>query len=145
MNIYIDIDKVILTQDLKPTEHLKKFLELTLKNHNVFWLTTHCKGDASPTTDHLKQFLPSDVLKLCKKIKPTNWKTFKTEGIDFSKDFIWLDDYIFEKEKAMLKGQGKLNSWIQIDLAKNPNQLLDILVSEKLDTIKTNKIKNQKK
>jgi len=83
MNIYIDIDGVILTNDLRPAKNLKKFLNYILRKHDVFWLTTHCKSDSSEVITYLRQFLPNELIKLCEKIKPTNWQTLKTEAIDF--------------------------------------------------------------
>jgi len=127
MNIYIDIDGVFLTSDLQSAKHLEKFLNHILEKHDVYWLTTHCKGDGSDTISYLKQFLSNEFIELCEKIKPTNWQTLKTEAIDFSKAFLLLDDYLLETEKEILKNHEKLNSWIKIDLDKNPDQLLEII------------------
>jgi len=127
MNIYLDIDGVIIANNLQPSKHLGEFLKYILEGHNVYWLTTHCKGDSSNTIIYLKQFLPNELIKLCEKIKPTNWQTLKTEAIDFSKDFLLLDDYLLGAEKNILKKHEKLNSWIKIDLNKNPKQLLEII------------------
>ena len=76
---------------------------------------------------YLRQFLPDELIKPCAKIKPTNWRTLKTEAIDFSKDFLLLDDYLLEAEKEILKNHEKLDSWLQIDLDKNPAQLLEVI------------------
>ena len=51
----------------------------------------------------------------------------KTEGIDFSKDFRWFDDYAMEVEKEILKSKNCFNNFIQVDLQINPNQLLNII------------------
>jgi len=128
MNIYLDIDGVIITSNLQPAEHLGEFLKYILESHNVYWLTTHCKGDGSNAITYLKQFLPNELIELCEKIKPTNWQTLKTEAIDFSKDFLLLDDYLLEAEKEVLKNHEKLSSWIKIDYDKNYNQLLNLLL-----------------
>ena len=124
MNIYLDINDTLLTHDLKPVEGLKTFLEFILKDNDVYWLTTHCKGDASVAINYLRDLLPDDILNLAKLIKPTNWNTQKTEAIDFSKDFLWFDDYIFEAEKRVLQENNKLESWIKIDLRSQPSQLI---------------------
>ena len=47
MNIYLDIDGVIITNNFQPAEHLGEFLKYILEKHKVYWLTTHCKGDSS--------------------------------------------------------------------------------------------------
>lgn len=53
----------------------------------------------------------------------------KTEAIDFSSDFLWLDDYAFDGEQAMLKEYGALDKLVLIDLAANPDQLRYFAIS----------------
>ena len=45
MNIYLDIDAVILANDKQPALHVKEFVKYLTDNYPVFWLTTHCKGE----------------------------------------------------------------------------------------------------
>lgn len=59
-------------------------------------------------------------------IKPTSFQLDKTEAIDFSRTFFWLDDELFDSEKNTLRQHQKYDSWIEINLKKNPNQLLDL-------------------
>lgn len=59
-------------------------------------------------------------------IKPTNFQLDKTEAIDFNKRFFWLDDELFDSEKNTLRQHQKYDSWIEINLKENPNQLLDL-------------------
>lgn len=127
MNIYLDIDGVILDKSLKPTNHLKEFLEHITTNYEVYWLTTHCKGDSNPTLVYLSRFLDEDVLELLKKIKPTNWDTLKTDAIDFTKDFVWLDDFILPMERQVLEQKNKLDCWIEVKLEDNGDGLLDVV------------------
>lgn len=126
MNIYLDIDGVILTKDSKPANHLKEFLERT-DNHEVCWLTTHCKGDSEATLNYLSRFFDKEILESLKKVKPTNWETLKTDAIDFTKDFVWLDDYLLEAEKARLIESDKLDSWIEVNLTESPDQLREVM------------------
>lgn len=44
MNIYLDIDGVILANDKQPALHAKEFLKYITDNYPTYWLTTHCKG-----------------------------------------------------------------------------------------------------
>lgn len=127
MNIYFDIDGVILANDKQPALHVKEFLKYFIDRYPAYWLTTHCKGDAKYTVSHIQSYLDKETLELVKKIKPTNWSYSKTEGIDFSEPFIWFDDYIFEFEKQELAKHNSLNSWIKVDLSENINHLKDIL------------------
>jgi len=130
MNIYLDVNGVLLTKQDKPAKHVIKFLKYITDRHDVYWLTTHCQGDTEHLLDYLSDRLSEEAMQYAKLIKPTTWDTWKTEGIDFSKDFRWLDDNVFTEELQELKKNDCEDKLINIDLVKNPNQLLDI-VNEK--------------
>lgn len=132
MNIYLDIDGVLITKDGVPAEHLSDFVKYILRNHSVYWLTTHCRAGGNNAVNYLKDKIDQKSFKLIKKIKPTNWNTLKTEAIDFKKDFLWIDDYIMEAEKNILKMNNCTDKIMLIDLRKNPNQLLKILNNKNL-------------
>jgi hypothetical protein len=130
-NIYLDIDGVLLANDLNPANYANEFLRQVLKvfPESTYWLTTHCNGDASVPIKHIGHLFESDVTKLMEKIKPTSWETAKTRAIDFSTPFLWFDDDLFFEEKEELNKHGLLDNWIEMDLAKNPNQLANFLNS----------------
>lgn len=123
MKLYLDIDGVILTKDGKPVKHLKEFLVYVLANFEVYWLTTHCKGDADYTLNYLSRFLAPEIIELLKKVKPTTFDRLKTEAIDFSSDFLWLDDFLFDSEIKELKKHGVRDSWLRVNLKSDPNYL----------------------
>ena len=50
----------------------------------------------------------------------------KTDGINFSEKFIWLDDDLWEDELKVLEAHNATDNFILIDLDKNPDQLKDI-------------------
>src|SRR3972149_467890 len=127
MNIYLDIDGVILANDIQEAKHSKEFIKYLTDNHNVYWLTTHCKGDAEYTVNFVRRYFDPETIELLKKIKPTNWDTLKTEAIDFDKPFLWFDDQLFDSEKDELDCRNLLDSWIEIDLSKNVDQLKDLI------------------
>lgn len=124
MNIYLDIDGVLLANDLQMANHAAEFVEYMVKTYPVYWLTTHCKGDAVFTVRFLERFFDPKTIEIMKMIKPTNWETLKTEAIDFAQPFLWFDDYLFQQEIEILKQKDCFNSWIQVDLGKDENQLL---------------------
>ncbi len=130
-NIYMDIDGVVLTRGGTPAQHLDKFLKYILNKYSVFWLSSRCQGDSKYTVKYLSQFLLPDTVFLIEQIKPTSFQLDKTEAIDFNKGFFWLDDELFDSEKNTLRKHNVYDSWIELDLIKNPNQLLD-LVNNKL-------------
>ena len=126
-NVYIDIDGVILTKGVVPALHLDKFLKYVLDKYSVFWLTSRCHGDSKYTLSYLSKFFPEETVNLFKQIKPTNFQVDKTEAIDFNKRFFWLENEIFESEKTTLIKNGKYDSWIEVKLIKDPNQLLHLI------------------
>jgi hypothetical protein len=123
MNIYLDIDGVLLTKESKPAKHVFDFLVYITNNHQVYWLTTHCRGEVQAPIQYLKDKLSEDTLPFLEKIKPTIWQTLKTEAIDFSKDFLWFDDYIMQAEKKVLEKNNAAEKIVIIDLKSNPNIL----------------------
>lgn len=129
MNIYLDIDGVLLANDKSSSNYVYEFLKYVTDEYPTYWLTTHCKGDVSYTINHLSRWFDEPTLELAKKIKPTNWNTSKTEAIDFNSPFLWFDDYIFDFEKKDLIKHNALKNWVKVDLSTNPNHLLDIINS----------------
>jgi len=127
MNIYLDIDCVILANDQQPAKYAKEFLKYITDNHTVYWLTTHCKGNADYTVNFINRFFDVETLTILRKIKPTNWNLSKTEAIDFNAPFLWFDDQLFDFEKEDLIKHNALKSWVELDLAKNVNQLIEIV------------------
>lgn len=128
MKAYLDIDGVILANDQQKANYSDEFIKYLVENYDVYWLTTHCKGDASFAVELLSRrgFSP-ETLEYIKKIKPTNWNTWKTDAIDFSEDFLWFDDQVFNEEIRVLRENGKYSSWLQINLSHNPNQLKSLI------------------
>lgn len=78
MNIYLDIDGVILANDKRVANYSHEFIDHLVNKYPVYWLTTHCRGDASYTVNHLRMFFNSETMKLIERILPTNWDILKT-------------------------------------------------------------------
>ena len=139
MKIYLDIDETILNNNIyemngkyifpkpKPASHLKKFLIQMLKDHDVYWLTTHCDGDAKTAVTYMSQFVSRDIADLLAKIKPTKWKVLKTEAIDMSNDFLWFEDSPTWGDIDALKKHNKLESLVRVNLDENPDILSEFL------------------
>lgn len=68
--------------------------------------------------------------------------------IDFSKDFRWIDDYVMESEKTILKEKDCENKQILVNLTDEPDQLkyimkiLELSEPNILDIIKANYLLN---
>jgi hypothetical protein len=129
MNVYLDIDGVLLANDYNAANHIHEFLQLVTSRYPTYWLTTHCKGDATTAVERLRQVFEPETMKLITGIKPTNWETAKTEAIDFSQPFLWFDDDLFSEEAIELKKHGVFDNWVEVDLAKDPNQLQKFITS----------------
>jgi hypothetical protein len=122
-NLYLDIDGVILDKRGCPAYGLEGFLRFAIVHFSCFWLTTHCSGNAKLTLSYLTSKVPKEALELMSGIRPTAWSLWKTEAIDFTKPFYWLDDYAFDGERKVLREHRCESSLILINLETNPKQL----------------------
>ena len=126
--LYIDIDGVLLTKkNTKAAIGAEEFINYAIEHFECYWLTTHCRdGSTDSLLNMMSQYFPPLVLDLFKRIRPSVWNTLNTEGIDFSSDFYWLDDYVFEAEKEILRKHNSLDKLILVNLTDSPN-LLDVI------------------
>ncbi len=131
MNVYLDIDGVLLANDLNPANYANEFLEYVLTNYpdTTYWLTTHCQGDANVPIQHIGYLFKPETVELMKKIKPTTWDLAKTRAIDFSQPFLWFDDDLFFEERETLTKNNAVDNWIEVNLQKDPDQLKKFLTS----------------
>ena len=134
MKIYLDIDETLINNNIenvdgrmiyepKLANHLHEFLEYMLKNHDVYWLTTHCNGDATTAVSYMADFVPYEIVRLIMRIKPTRWKMVKTQAINMNENFLWFDDAPTWEDIEELKKHGKLDSFVRVNLDKD----LDVL------------------
>lgn len=125
MNIYLDIDGVLLANDKFVANYAEEFLKYITDNHTVYWLTTHVHGDTKWVKEYLGQFFSTEAMQCVESIKVTenDWDIAKTEAIDFTKPFIWIDDDCYPEEYDELIRHGVFTSWVKIDLAKDLDQL----------------------
>lgn len=127
IRFYIDLNGVLLG-DSGLAQGAQEFLEHCLANYDCYWLTDWCKeGDATPVINELRHYANGHFIELAKKIKPTLWYGFKTEAIDFSRDFYWLDDDPVMHELETLKQHKALDKWIRVDIKHNQDDLERIL------------------
>ena len=130
MNIYLDIDGVLLANENNLAIGAEEFIEFVVKNYPTYWLTTHCMdGDPSLAVENVGRLCKPKTVEFLKRIKPTKWKVAKTEAIDFSEPFLWFDDDLYDEEEQELIKNNALASWVEVDLARDPRQLLKFIVS----------------
>lgn len=127
MNIYLDIDGVLLVNSNNAAAFADDFLRYILKKwpNSTYWLTTHCWRGQNTTLRVLRPVLKSDTTKLLRKVKPTTWHELKVDGIDFKTPFLWFDDDLHPDEETVLKHHGALGCFRHVDLSQDPYQLMD--------------------
>lgn len=113
MNIYLDVDGVLLDRFGNAAPHLEDFLRQNI-TPNTYWLATRAKGDSQHLVTLFQPLVGPDVLELIKTIKPTTWLTSKTEAIDYSQPFVWYDDNPLQFELDDLKQHGVEASLVRI-------------------------------
>lgn len=124
--LYIDIDGVLITsKNPSAPDGMVDLIRFITSNFDCYWLTTHCQGSSNSCIQYLKSFFPDDILELLAMIKPTDWRTLKTEAINLCEPFIWLDDYPMMAEKKVLETFGKSDSLITVNL-NNTGELMRI-------------------
>ncbi len=132
MNLYLDIDGVLLDYKADaPAEHAVEFIDYILEEFDCYWLTTHCQGDTAKVKEYLSEYFPEDIVRRLAAVKPTTWKSLKTEGIDFTTPFVWVDDYPFLEEMLALELNGAGESLYRVFL-ENEDELLNVIEFLKL-------------
>ena len=136
-NIYLDIDGVLIHSRKNKAAigidyFLKSLHRLMMDGVDIYWLTTHCNGDASTAVKYLESYTKKPLSRaVLEQIKPTSW-TVKTQGIDFSKPFLWLDDKpLGWADKVAMSKQGVIDNLVIVDLDKNPLALVIITLNLK--------------
>lgn len=130
INIYLDIDGVLLANEHGAAHHADEFLQYILERwpNSTYWLTTHVWRGENRAIKVLAPYLKPKTVDALRLVKPTAWTELKTEGIDFKKPFLWFDDDLMPNEETILKHYGARDCLRMINLHKNPHQLMDELV-----------------
>jgi hypothetical protein len=114
MRIYLDIDGPLI-RDGRVTPHCFPFLKWAVELHSPYWLSTR---DAHGTHDGIlgafrhalgTPILPPEIEVLIRAVGPTKWRGNKLTGIDFTSDWVWLDDDPLLVEIEALRSRGLLD------------------------------------
>lgn len=129
MNIYLDIDGVLLADKATPAQYADEFLQAVLTKYpdSTYWLTTHVWNGENVISHSLVPYLRADTQALLSRVKIVEWGDDKTDGIDFSQPFLWFDDDLFDGERKVLEQHNVLGCQVRVDLANNPAQLKEII------------------
>lgn len=129
MDLYLDINGVLLDRANKPAPHLKEFIAWATKNFTCLWLTTHCRGGENRASEVIGPLVDARTRLHLGKILPTDWSSLKTEAIFWDRDFLWIDDTLMDGERRELERRGKMDSFVQVDLDKDPDFLRTFMES----------------
>ena len=101
-DLYLDVDGVILYHNVYNEWMLKFLSSARLAFSRVFWLSCWtCNGDATT----LLKWHP--VFKMLEEYKPLVWKNLKTEAIDWSRPFLWIEDGVLPQEREIFNQKAK--------------------------------------
>ncbi|MDP4265887.1 MAG: hypothetical protein Q8880_00455 [Bacteroidota bacterium] len=118
--LYLDIDGVLVdSKERKAAENGKEFINFIVNNFDCYWLSTRCKGETELAMNYLSMFYDSETMELLKTINPTEWGAMKTDAIEMTDEWYWLDDAPLSFEVNILKKYGLLNRLIVVDLSKD--------------------------
>ena len=98
MNIYLDIDGVLLVNETHAANYADDFIQAVLEKYpdSTYWLTTHNWKGENRTKAVLAPHLKPETIELLDRIKESEWGELKTDAIDFDQDFLWFDDNILQ-------------------------------------------------
>ena len=140
MVIYIDIDGTLI---MTSERHLQsgayetglgclEFLRYATNNFECRWLTFHARrGYINNVSRVFREALrvhtlPDDWRAILDKIQPAPWSATKTDGIDFTRDFAWIDDDVSLYDQNILASKNMTDRWIKAHLNHFPPDLFRI-------------------
>lgn len=127
MNIYIDIDGVILASRTDyPAAFLvpgaREFLAAALEVGPCFWLSTHTRdGDHGAALRYLAPYADPAFLRLARRVRATRWDVLKTDALP--REFLWFDDAPLAGEVRELERRGQLDRLVRVDVRREPASL----------------------
>lgn len=130
VNIYLDINGVLIDQWGKAPAYADEFVQTIVKHwpDNIFWLSSLVRGDEHGAVKALNGVLSHRTLPLLANIKTGKWEDLKTDAINFKEPFLWYDDNLMEEEREILEHYDALDCHHQINLIRDPGQLLDEII-----------------
>jgi hypothetical protein len=123
--IYLDVDGVLLGDsggNAVLARHASAFIEYILDRFDVYWLTTHCQGDADAVLTYLTPYTPPDLIRKLEAVRPTRFQVMKTEAL--AGDFYWLEDSPLAIEVSDLQRRGLGDRWIEVNTRLRRDDLL---------------------
>lgn len=126
MNLYLDIDGVILHQS-KASVHADDFLQLIAHNwpHSTYWISSYAKQGKVILHNLLQPYLKPKTMHMIETFQIASWRNLKTDAINFKQPFLWFDDTLYPEEEKILKHYSAEQCYRPIRLHSDPHQLID--------------------
>lgn len=114
MNIYLDIYGTLIASS-SPIEDREALLQYILDNFagHIYWLTSFSPERIANVLE--REYKEPLLSRLISEIQYASYGYYKSDAIDFSEAFLWLDDNQSEADYYALKDHGVADSFIQID------------------------------
>lgn len=130
MNIYLNIDGVLISESGQAAFYADEFLNLIIKKWpgSIYWLTMQSRGGRFGSHEALKNVLKPATYARIRTIQPGAWRELKTDAIDFTKPFLWFDEHITPEENQILSRYQAEACFRQVNLRTDPHQLMDEIV-----------------
>lgn len=109
-DLYLDVTGVLENEKGEPNVWLLKALfENRDRFHRIFWLSTYTREGSAEAL-----YAKHPAFK-CLEATPLNWKSNKTEAIDWTRPFLWMEDGITDAERTVFYSRaGKNQSVVEI-------------------------------
>src|SRR6266496_4396832 len=116
MNVYLDIDGVLLANEAHAANYADEFLQAILEKYpdSTYWLTTHNWRGENRAKEILAPHLKPETVKLLDKIKPTKWEELKTDANNFAEALHWFDDDLRHDEQQEHQDQALREQFIVV-------------------------------
>ena len=128
VDIYLNVDGVLLDDNSRPANYSREFIKYIVPNFPTYWLSSRAKDKNSMIIKDLSVVFEPKIIQLISTVRWTRWSFAKTQAIDFSRPFLWFDDELVVHERLELIRNNALESWVEVNLAKDENRLADFLV-----------------
>jgi hypothetical protein len=114
MDIYLDIYGTLIASASSIADR-EALLNYLLDNFagRIHWLTSYSEPRIREVL--AREYNEELLERLINSVKYQPYNYHKTDGIDFTKKFIWLDDNLTEADYYTLKEYGALDNQIHID------------------------------
>lgn len=125
MNVYLDIDGVLLVDKKHAAHYADEFLQAILEKYPdaTYWLTTHNWNGEDHIKEMLAPYLKPETVPLLDKVKLTQWSDRKTEAINFDEDFLWFGADLWPDELKVLEAHEAAEQFILVRLDQDPDML----------------------